>query len=76
MVVFSIPRRLITVEDEIYIYKFKQMTVALCPSLYQSSQPRLGNEHVVSFWVELIGENNSGAGPGPNNGVLMISGNN
>ena len=51
-------RKLITVEDEIYIYKFKQMTVALCPSLYQSSQPRLGNEHVVSFWVELIGENN------------------
>ena len=46
MVVLSIPRRLITVEDEIYIYKVKQMTVALRPSLYQCSQPRLANEHI------------------------------
>ena len=34
---------------------------------------------LMSEWVELAeltGENNRRAGPGPNNGVLMISGNN
>ena len=31
---------------------------------------------LMSLWAELTGENNSGAGPGSNNGVLMISGNN